>query len=187
VYLSSEQQQCPKDNHIEKRSCHVRILQQAFVDLAKHKDTQSLLFDVLRTDAEFFQQRWVLFGRGFGVVGKGWVCRKHNMAHLIALAGLAIYAGSVGARTIIRRAKVNRMKNQGFTSDPKVIERYKLAFDEPMTRKEAALILGVPISAEENQIQQAYKILMSLNHPDKGGSSYMAMKINQAKDVMLLK
>jgi len=55
----------------------------------------------------------------------------------------------------------------------------------PMEEKEARQVLGVEEDADEEAIRKAYKRLMQLNHPDKGGSSYLASKINQAKDTLL--
>lgn len=54
-----------------------------------------------------------------------------------------------------------------------------------MTREEAALILGVPESASTQQVRDAHRKLMQKNHPDHGGSDYLAAKINQARDVLL--
>jgi DnaJ homolog subfamily C member 19 len=54
-----------------------------------------------------------------------------------------------------------------------------------MTRREAAHILGLRESAREQSIKDAHRRIMLANHPDSGGSSYLATKINAAKDVML--
>ena len=56
-----------------------------------------------------------------------------------------------------------------------------------MTRREAALILGTSETASDKEINTCYKKIMMMNHPDRGGSMLIATKINQAKDVLLLK
>ncbi|KAK2079574.1 hypothetical protein QBZ16_001969 [Prototheca wickerhamii] len=62
---------------------------------------------------------------------------------------------------------------------------YKGGFLPEMTRREAALILGVRESAAENKIKAAHKKIMIANHPDSGGSSFIATKVNEAKDMLL--
>ena len=54
-----------------------------------------------------------------------------------------------------------------------------------MTREEALEILGLDANASRNEITTAHKRLMQKMHPDRGGSSALAKKINMAKAVLL--
>lgn len=62
---------------------------------------------------------------------------------------------------------------------------YEGGFEEKMTRREAALILGVRESSSAKRIKEAHRKLLILNHPDTGGSTYLSGKLNEAKELLL--
>ena len=55
----------------------------------------------------------------------------------------------------------------------------------PMSESEARDILGVSPQATRDDIVHAHKKLIQKLHPDRGGSNYLAIKVNQARDYLL--
>ncbi|MFT6275452.1 MAG: hypothetical protein ACJAZ0_001548 [Halioglobus sp.] len=53
-----------------------------------------------------------------------------------------------------------------------------------MTAEEALAVLGLDGEASEQDIINAHRKMMQKIHPDRGGSDYLAAKINQAKDTL---
>jgi DnaJ domain len=54
-----------------------------------------------------------------------------------------------------------------------------------ISRAEALRVLGLQEGASDDDIRAAHRKLILQTHPDKGGSDYLASKINEAKDVLL--
>lgn len=64
----------------------------------------------------------------------------------------------------------------------------EIAVDEAsMTRELALEILGLEGDPSIEDVSKAHRALMQRMHPDRGGSDYLAKKINQAKDFLLQK
>lgn len=97
------------------------------------------------------------------------------------VTGLAIAAAAYAGRYGIRAW-------QAFKARPptaRVRRFYEGGFQSTMTRREAALILGLRESVAADKVREAHRRVMVANHPDAGGSHYLASKVNEAKDLML--
>ena len=56
---------------------------------------------------------------------------------------------------------------------------------QAMSTEEALDILGLKTDCTDEDIKTAHRRMMQKNHPDRGGSDYLAAQINTAKDVLL--
>lgn len=62
---------------------------------------------------------------------------------------------------------------------------YKGGFESKMNKREAALILQLgERGVTKELLRKKHRQLMLLNHPDRGGSPYLATKINEAKEFL---
>ncbi|KAI9121950.1 hypothetical protein K1719_006639 [Acacia pycnantha] len=95
------------------------------------------------------------------------------------MAGLAVAAAAYAGRYGIQAWQAFK------AGPPRLRNFYEGGFQPTMTRREAALILGVRERIPTDKIKEAHRRVMVANHPDAGGSHYLASKINEAKDVLL--
>lgn len=54
-----------------------------------------------------------------------------------------------------------------------------------MSLDEAALVLGLDVDATAEEVRAAHRKLIAQIHPDKGGTDYLAAKINEARGLLL--
>ncbi|KAK0180015.1 hypothetical protein PV327_005701 [Microctonus hyperodae] len=114
------------------------------------------------------------------------------MATTAILAGMGIAAIGFGGKYIMRSMPtLSKKMSEAFKTLPKLDSQslanskyYRGGFDPTMTKREASLILGLSPTANKAKIKEQYKKIISVNHPDRGGSPYIAAKVSEAKDLL---
>jgi DnaJ family protein C protein 19 len=78
-------------------------------------------------------------------------------------------------------------RTASLTGTSPFLHYYRGGFESKMSRREASLILGLRESkaSDGEAIREAHRRVMIANHPDKGGSPYLATKINEAKELLM--
>ena len=126
-------------------------------------------------------------------IAKGQRFSAGVMVALLAIAlfmmreiGLAILAAS-GAWILLfgQHSAQGAHKSAGASRESAGAQRKPPAPSSSMSRAEAFSVLGLKEGASESEIRTAHRRLMMQIHPDRGGSNYLAAKINQAKDVLV--
>jgi hypothetical protein len=78
------------------------------------------------------------------------------------------------------RRRENAQRDTGARQD-----RGTRASSGEMTKEEAYQILGLQPGAGADDITRAHRAIMKKLHPDQGGPTHLAARVNQAKDVLL--
>lgn len=122
---------------------------------------------------------------------------------VLIVGGLAVAAGAMGAKHVMqfleaRKAAAAAEPSGDGTEAKKAAgasgsswfdswgrKYYEGPFEDEMTRREAALVLGVRESATAQRIKDAHRKILRLNHPDMGGSAFLSAKVNEAKELLI--
>ncbi|CEH16635.1 Molecular chaperone (DnaJ superfamily) [Ceraceosorus bombacis] len=90
------------------------------------------------------------------------------------LLGSALIGGGLLAGMLMRGSGASGAAGAG--------KWHKGGFQNKMDKKEAALVLGLRETAlTRARVKEAHRRMMIANHPDRGGSPFIASKVNEAK------
>jgi len=96
------------------------------------------------------------------------------VGHSYRVGGAGAVAAALAGRHLLKRA--------GKGAADKWV---KGGFRAKMDRKEAIAILGLKDGPQlRPKLKDAHRQIMLANHPDRGGSPYLASKINEAKELL---
>ena len=104
------------------------------------------------------------------------------------MATALIVGAGVTVAALAGRAALKAFKQSGIglssASLPGTSKFLRGGFEPTMSYREACQILGVKENASPDIIKKAHRAIMLPNHPDRGGSPFIASKINEAKEML---
>ncbi len=105
------------------------------------------------------------------------------------MATAILFGGAVTVAALMARAglKAYAKSGLGLGSSSMGVSGSKYlrgGFEPEMSVREAFQILGVKENSSQDILKKAHRNIMLANHPDRGGSPYLASKINEAKELL---
>lgn len=109
-----------------------------------------------------------------------------RLNHIFALVGILVAFVLRILPTVLRNAPQLQQLWQAFNKKTQSSGANSSgALSGEMSKKEAYDVLGLSPSASRKEIIMAHRKLIQKMHPDRGGSDYLAVKINLAKKVLI--
>lgn len=100
------------------------------------------------------------------------------------MATAILVGAGVTCIALVSRAVFRTIQRAG-VSNPLTTSKYLVGgFQSDMNLNEAQLILGINGKYTKETLKKQHRQIMLMNHPDRGGSPFVATKINQAKDML---
>jgi hypothetical protein len=104
---------------------------------------------------------------------------------IIVFASALFVTRNIGLAAVIAFLALTAFQRNFFANQPRSGAGGPVPPSPVSGLNEAYAILGLPVTASEDEVLAAYRALMKRNHPDQGGSTDIASKLNQAKTIIL--
>ena len=131
---------------------------------------------------------WLLLRPALAALTAGLQPRQRGLVHagLMAVAGLALFGVRLAPFGVMAFVLAGGAAMRAFTrDDPEGLSNEApRRRAEAMSEAEALSILGLAPGADAAAVEAAHRRMIVRAHPDRGGSDYLAAKVNEAREVL---
>lgn len=114
------------------------------------------------------------------IIGLGILAATGRLHWLVAVAGAILPFLQRGIRYLRWIRRPSSARSDGWRET-----RGKAAGDGAMTTAQACAILGLGANPNKDEVNAAHRRLMQKLHPDRGGSTFLAQQLNEARRTLL--